>query len=94
MVVCSIAAPEAVAPICLISSGLKSQVLATAIRTGNEARGATVCNMAAPGPRKSIAKAWSLIAVTACDKATTPPPSAGGAEEWPPSALALTFSVA
>ena len=94
MVVWSRAAPGEVAPICFTSSGLKSQALATAILMAKGAAGASDCSMSAPGPRKAIGKPWSEMAVTARERVTTPPPSAGGAEEWPPGALAVTTMVA
>ena len=94
MVVCSMAAPAGVLAVTFTSSGENSQVLAAKILTGGEACGAMAPSISAPGPLNFMGNWWSWIAVTARDRATTPPPSLGGADEWPPTALASTFRVA
>ncbi len=55
--------------------------------------GARLVSMAAPGPENFIGKGFSAMAVTALESVTTPPPSLGGEEEWPPGARAVTFRV-
>ena len=94
MVVCSSAAPDGVAAACLMISGSNSQRLAIAMRIMNEPCGARVSIIMPPGPSSFIGAWSSAILVTARARVSTPPESAGGADEWPPSASAVTIRVA
>jgi hypothetical protein len=93
MVVCSMAAPAGVLAVWLTSSGENSQVLAAAILMVVELCGARLFSMSAPGPLNFIGKGWSAMASTALARVVTPV-WAGGAEEWPPTAGAVTVRVA